>query len=224
MASTLSTAEPPAPATRRPPRLLLAAAAGSGLIALLLFASMLTDAAPFGWDRTILLAVRGAGGAAWVRAAMIDLTALGDGLVLTLVVLVAAGWLLVARRPLTAGLVVAATASGGWLAAKAKLFVARPRPDLVDHLVPVSGLSFPSGHATNSAIVYLTLASLVTQVERGRAERRYILLVALLLVGAIGVSRVYLGVHWPSDVLSGWCVGTLYALLWWWIGARLRRR
>lgn len=223
MEPTLATVEAPAPAAVHPPRLLLLAAIGSGALALLLFASMLTDAAPYGWDRAILLGLRQAGGAGWLRTAMIDLTALGDGTVLTLVVLAAAGLLLVRRRPLTAALVVAATASGGWLSAEAKLWVARPRPDLVDHLVPVTGLSFPSGHATNSAIVYLTLAGLLAQVERDRGVRGYLLVVALLLVGAIGISRVYLGVHWPSDVLSGWSAGTLWALGWWWVAARLRK-
>lgn len=205
----------------RPPRLLLAAAGVSGVAGLLLFLSIATDIAPRGWDRAIMLWLRAIGGSR-MRAAMIDVTALGDGIVLTAVVIAAAGLLLVQRRWRTAGLLLVATWSGGWLAGQAKLWIARPRPDLVDHLVPVTGLSFPSGHATNSAIVYLTLASLVTQVERGTATRRYTLAVAILLVGAIGISRVYLGVHWPSDVVAGWCAGTWWALAWWWIARRVK--
>jgi membrane-associated phospholipid phosphatase len=99
---------------------------------------------------------------------------------------------------------------------------ARTRPDIVDHIVTVGGASFPSGHSANSAIVYLTLASLLTQVVRGHDTRRFVLVAAALLVTAIGSSRVYLGVHWPSDVLAGWSFGTLWALGWWLAGARAR--
>ncbi len=163
-------------------------------------------------------------GPVWLHEAMIDLTALGGATVLTTATIAAVGLLLVRRLWLTALLVSAATISGSPLAAQAKHWVGRPRPELVDHLVQVHGLSFPSGHATNSAIAYLTLAGLVAQVERGQAVRSYTFALAVLLVGIIGISRVYLGVHWPSDVLAGWCAGTGWAALWWWIGAAARRR
>ena len=83
-------------------------------------------------------------------------------------------------------------------------------------------MSFPSGHSANSAIVYLTLAGLASQVTVSNAARRYILVMAIFMVGAIGCSRVYLGVHWPSDVLAGWSFGTLWALGWWLATARAR--
>ncbi len=229
-APALAPEERDAPGVRRPSRLLWVAAGLSGLIALALVLSMLTDAAPYDWDRAILMSLRVPGdtaqpiGPGWLHHAMVAVTALGDGTILTMVVVGVAGLLLVRRRALTAGLVLVATAGGALLAAQAKFWFGRPRPELVAHLVDASGLSFPSGHATNSAIVYLTLAGLVSQVEHGRAVRRYLLAVAIVLVGAIGTSRVYLGVHWPSDVLAGWSLGTLWALLWWWLAARLRRR
>jgi undecaprenyl-diphosphatase len=84
--------------------------------------------------------------------------------------------------------------------------------------------SFPSGHAANSAIVYLTLATLLFPVVRGWRMRGFVLTVAMLLVGLIGISRVYLGVHWPSDVLAGWAFGSCWALLWWGIELGLLRR
>jgi undecaprenyl-diphosphatase len=155
---------------------------------------------------------------------MVNITALGSGTILTCVVVATAGLLLVQRLWLTAALVLAATLGGSIIAGQAKYWVGRPRPELVDHLVQVTGLSFPSGHATNSAIIYLTLAGLVAQVTPRRVVRRYVLLLAVVLVGAIGVSRVYLGVHWPSDVLAGWCAGTGWAALWWWIAAVMRAR
>jgi undecaprenyl-diphosphatase len=221
-------AEEPRDAPPAPPVLWIALGL-AGLVGVALLARLVGGGAPLAWDRAIMLALRVPGdlaqpiGPRWLHAALIDVTALGSGTVLTLVVAGTIGLLLVRRLWLTAALVAAATISGSIIAAQAKHWVGRPRPELVDHLVQVTGLSFPSGHATNSALVYLTLAGLVAQVAHGRTVRSYIFVVAILLNGAIGVSRVYLGVHWPSDVLAGWCAGTGWAALWWWLGATLRR-
>lgn len=218
----------PGEPARTAPRLVWLAGFGAAAIAVVLVGAMLLGNPPFAWDRALLLALRVPGdpaqpiGPAWLREALIDITALGGVTILTLTVAVVAGLLMVERLWLSAAMVVAATLSGSILSTQAKFWVGRPRPALADHLVQVSGLSFPSGHATNSAIVYLTLASLVAQVVHGRRIRSYTFGAAILLVGAIGTSRVYLGVHWPSDVLAGWSAGTAWALLWWWLGARLR--
>lgn len=217
-----------APGVRHPPHLIAAIGCGAGAIAVVLLAGFAVDRWPFGFDRAVMLALRQPGdlaqpiGPGWLHAAIVDVTALGGATVLTLVVLASLGLLIVRRLWLTAALVAAGTASGSLLVAQAKLLFARPRPGLVDHLVQASGMSFPSGHAANSAVVYLTLALLVSQVAHGRAVRRYLVAVAVLLVGAIGCTRVYLGVHWPSDVLAGWSFGTLWALAWWFAGARAR--
>ncbi|MBW6532192.1 phosphatase PAP2 family protein [Sphingomonas sp. RRHST34] len=221
-------AEEPRDAPPAPPVLWIALGL-AGLVGVALLARLVAGGAPLAWDRAIMLALRVPGdpaqpvGPRWLHAALIDVTALGSGTVLTLVVAGTVGLLLVRRLWLTAALIAAATISGSIIAAQAKHWVGRPRPELVDHLVQVTGLSFPSGHATNSALVYLTLAGLVAQVADGRAVRSYIFVIAILLTGLIGVSRVYLGVHWPSDVLAGWCAGTGWAALWWWLGATLRR-
>lgn len=206
---------------RRPPRLLWAAGVGAVAIALMLLVGFLIDVRPFGFDRTLIVALHGAG-PGWLRKAMIDVTALGGGTVLTLVVVAVAGLLLLRRLWVTALLVIVATWSGSLAVEALKSEFGRARPDIVDHIVEVTGHSFPSGHAANSAIVYLTVAGLLTQIVRGRATRNYIIALAVLLVGAIGVSRVYLGVHWPSDVAAGWSFGTLWALGWWLAGARAR--
>lgn len=227
MSTALPDAEPRS--TPPAPRAAWIALALAGLIAAALLA-MEVSGGPFVWDRAMMLALRVPGdtaqpiGPAWLHAAMVDVTALGSGTILTCVVVAVVGLLLVERLWLTAALVLAATLLGSAIAGQAKYWVGRPRPELVDHLVQVTGLSFPSGHATNSAIIYLTMAGLVAQVAHGRAVRRYVLGLAVTLVGAIGVSRVYLGVHWPSDVLAGWCAGTGWAALWWWIGATVRAR
>ena len=227
MSDALPVAEPRT--TPPAPRAAWIALALAGLIAAALLALQVRGG-PFVWDRAIMLVLRVPGdtaqpiGPAWLHEAMVNITALGSGTILTCVVVTVAGLLLVQRLWLTAALLLTATLIGSAAAGQAKYWVGRPRPELVDHLVQVTGLSFPSGHATNSAIIYLTMAGLVAQVAPGRVVRRYVLGLAVVLVGAIGVSRVYLGVHWPSDVLAGWCAGTGWAALWWWIAATVRGR
>jgi len=210
---------------RRPPLLLPRPLLGAALIAvaamLMLAIGFLVARLPFAPDAAIIGTVRGAG-PDWLRQAAIDLTALGGGVVLTIVVVAAAGLLLARRLPLTAAALVAACWSGGRVVALVKDAVARARPDLAERLVPVASASFPSAHAANSAVVYLSLAALAAQVTPDRATRRYLFGLAIVLTGAIGCSRVYLGVHWPSDVLAGWSFGTLWALGWWWLTARSR--
>lgn len=204
------------------PPVLAGAGVGAVAIALLLLAGLAVDRWPFGFDRAIITGLRAWHGPAWLPEVATDITALGSPTVLTLAVAVVAGLSLVQRRWRAAAAVVLASASGAMVVTLLKSHVVRLRPDLVPHLVPASGYSFPSGHATSSAVVYLTLAALAGQGMPDRAARRYIRLVALLLVGAIGTSRVYLGVHWPSDVMAGWSLGTLWALGWWLATARSR--
>ncbi|HVF94257.1 MAG TPA: phosphatase PAP2 family protein [Sphingomonas sp.] len=207
---------------RRLPRILYGAGVIAAALGLVLVAGLVLGHWPLVLDRAIVLGLRDWSGPRWLGKAASDITALGGGTVLTLVVIVVAGLLLVQRLWLTAGSVVFASASGGIAVDLIKMHVLRPRPDLVPHLVPVSGFSFPSGHAASSAVVYLTLAAVAGQVTPDRGVRRYLLIGAILLVGVIGCSRVYLGVHWPSDVLAGWCFGTLWALGWWLATARMR--
>ncbi len=213
---------PPRAARRHVPGILAGASVAAVGIVLILLVGLAIDHWPFAFDRAIILGVRAWGGPSWLPRVATDVTALGGGIVLTIVVAIVAGLLLVQRLWLTALAIVAASVSGNVIVELVKLHVARPRPDIVTHLVTVTHMSFPSGHSANSAIVYLTLAGLASQVTQDRATRRYLLAVAILLVGAIGCSRVYLGVHWPSDVLAGWSFGTLWALAWWLATARVR--
>ncbi|UZD55255.1 phosphatase PAP2 family protein [Caldimonas aquatica] len=170
-------------------------------------------------DRALLLALRDPAdlsdplGPWWVELMMRDITALGSTAVLALVGCAALGYLLLAGK-WGSGLLVAASVGGGLVASQVlKLWIERPRPDLVPHGVPVLTLSFPSGHATMSAVVYLTLGALLAGLQPRRRMAAYILAVAVLLTGLVGVSRVYLGVHWPTDVLAGWALGAAWALL-----------
>jgi len=210
------------PHRRRLPVVLAGASVGAAGIAVVLLIGLAIGHWPFAFDRAIIVGLRDGGGPSWLPKVAADVTALGGGVILTIVVLLATGLLAVQRLWLSAAATLAASISGGLVVSLVKTEVARPRPDLVDHLVQVSNMSFPSGHSANSAIVYLTLAGLASQVTVSAAARRYILVMAIIMVGAIGCSRVYLGVHWPSDVLAGWSFGTLWALGWWLATARAR--
>ncbi len=117
------------------------------------------------------------------------------------------------RKGHAALFVLASVAGGALISQTMKLAYARPRPDLVPHGAEVFTASFPSGHSMMSAVVYLTLGALLARTQTDRAVKAYILAVAVLLTVLVGVSRVYLGVHWPTDVLAGWALGGVWALI-----------
>jgi undecaprenyl-diphosphatase len=104
-----------------------------------------------------------------------------------------------------------------------KAGIERPRPELFPHGVEVYTASFPSGHATGSAATYLTLGALLARLQPRRRLKIYLMAVAVLLTLMIGLSRLYLGVHWPSDVLAGWTLGACWALLCWTVARQLQR-
>lgn len=220
-----------APDIRHPPFVLVAMAALAGAVLVLaILGHTIAGGDRFAFDSNVMLALRQDGnpavpaGPLWLKQAMIDVTALGGETVLTLAAAVTIGFLVASRHLLAAALVFAGSVTGSIAVALVKALVGRERPALVDHLVEVGSASFPSGHAANSAIIYLTIALISMQVIPRRAARRFLFGVTLLLVAAIGVSRVYLGVHWPSDVLAGWSFGALWALAWWAAGSWLRLR
>ncbi|HSV04529.1 MAG TPA: phosphatase PAP2 family protein [Phenylobacterium sp.] len=169
-------------------------------------------------DRALLLALRRPGdlqvpiGPRWLQETARDVTALGGFTVLALVVAAAFALLLIHRRRAQAWVLLAAVLLGQGLAELVKQLMGRARPDLVPHLDQVYSSSFPSGHSAMSPVVYFTLAGILAAGEPDRAAKAVILGGAAALVFAIGVSRVYLGVHWPTDVLAGWAMGTAVAL------------
>ncbi|MBN9241749.1 MAG: phosphatase PAP2 family protein [Mesorhizobium sp.] len=199
----------------------------AGLCGFLVMAAAAFDLVPHGFDTTILLALRETGapdqpiGPAWLPGAVRDVTALGSTVVLACLTVAAVIWLWIARQRDKALLMFVAMAGGQALGAVIKLAVHRPRPSVVPHLVTETSLSFPSGHAMMSAVAYLTLALLAAGVLQSSTARFFLLLLAVLTTFAIGVSRLYLGVHWPSDVMAGWCIGTAWAMVCWLAAKRL---
>jgi len=210
--------------------LLAAAGAAWGFLAL---GDEMLEGGTLPIDRSILLAFRTPGnpadpiGSRSLQEAMRDLTALGGFTVLTLVTIVAATAFILHRRVRHAVVLVVTVLAGQAGSEVLKTLYGRPRPDLVPHGVYVYSASFPSGHSMLSATVYLTLAALIASLEQRRGAKALVFLTAVLIMAAVGVSRIYLGVHWPSDVLAGWCAGAGLALAAWSVllrGAGAQRR
>jgi undecaprenyl-diphosphatase len=160
-------------------------------------------------------------GPAWLTKMMVDITALGGVTVLTLLVTLVVVYLALRQKYRTA-LFVTASILGGWaLSSAMKLGIARPRPEVVQHLVEVTDMSFPSGHAMLSAITYLTLGAMLSRLEERASLRYFFPLVAVVLTLIIGLSRIYLGVHYPTDVLGGWAAGMVWACGSWFVARRV---
>ena len=181
-------------------------------------------------DQTILLALRSPDdptdplGPRWLEEMGRDFTALGGVGVLTFITVAVIGYLLLQRNT-HAALFLTVAISGVFIASMLlKHWFARPRPDLVPHGSFVYTSSFPSGHAMMAAATYLTLGALLARLHVQLRLKAYFIILAIILSVCVGVSRVYLGVHWPTDVLAGWTLGASWAMLCWLIALGLQRR
>jgi undecaprenyl-diphosphatase len=180
------------------------------------------------FDKQILLAMRHPGdlsplGSPGFQEATRDVTALGGPTVLSLLTLFSGGYLLLSGKRHMGLFVYGAVAGGFLLSTILKDSFDRARPDIVPHGAYVSTSSFPSGHSMLSAATYLTLAALLARSQQRKRLKAYFLLAGGLLTFLVGVSRVYLGVHWPTDVLAGWTAGACWAIVCWLIARRLQR-
>jgi len=189
-------------------------------------AAQVLEGDSFAFDREVMLAMRApddisrALGPPWMLGVARDITALGSHAVLVTMLCAVVGWLLLTRRYAAALLVLISVLGGMGISALVKLGIDRPRPDLVPHAVRVYSQSFPSGHAVLSAITYLTLAAMLCRTHRERRLRVHFMTIAIVVTFLVGVSRIYLGVHYPTDVLAGWCIGAAWALACWLIARR----
>lgn len=178
-------------------------------------------------DRSILLLLRDPNdlnnplGPTWLEEMMRDVTALGSNWILFFLVLIATVYLILVRQSKLAVLLVTAIVTGFVVAFSLKHGIDRPRPDLVSHGTMVYTASFPSAHAMMSTLVYFTLAALMSQAQGRKSVKTLLYLSAGFLAVWVGTSRVYLGVHWPSDVIAGWCAGGFWALLFYYLAKRL---
>ena len=181
------------------------------------------------FDETLLLAMREPGdtadpiGPRWLEEAARDITALGGVAVLVIVTLSSAAYMLMTRRPRMALLLVGSVVGAEILNSVLKVGFARPRPELVAHQALVFTASFPSGHSVMSAATYLTLGALLAQIQSRHREKVFLLGLAITLTLLVGLSRVYLGVHWPTDVLAGWALGAAWAAMIWVMARMLQR-
>ena len=170
-------------------------------------------------DRDILLFLRTPGdlsdpiGPWWVEEIGRDLTALGGVAVLVLTTVVVSLFFLLHRRWSTMVYILATVGGGIVLSSIAKEFFDRPRPDRVPHGSLVHTASFPSGHSMMAAVAYLTLGAMVARAQKRWALKVYTLSVAVLLTLLVGMSRIHMGVHWPTDVAAGWLAGGAWAVL-----------
>ena len=213
-----------------PMTLITFACLAGGLFLLQRLTSEVLEGETLGFDQTILLWLRQPGdlgrpiGPHWLVHAMGDITSLGGVTVLAILTLLATVYLLLDRKT-TIAVFLFLSVFSGWLASTGlKIIVARARPDVVPHLVDVNDLSFPSGHAMVSAVTYLTLGALLARTQRFRATRIFVMGAGIFLATIIGLSRIYLGVHYPTDVLAGWVAGSLWALLCWLVSKRFIAR
>jgi undecaprenyl-diphosphatase len=182
------------------------------------------------FDQRILLALRDPQnpsvpiGPRWLVGAALDITALGSATVIGLTVVAVSGFL-VLQGTWRTGLFVAFASTGALVVQAAlKQFFQRARPDVVPHLREVMTMSFPSGHALTSAVVYLTLGALSMRIAERRLTKFYCMAIAMLITALVGASRVYLGVHYPTDVIAGWLIGLSWALLCWMLERTFERR
>ncbi len=150
-------------------------------------------------------------GPVWFEQAVRDLTALGGTTILTLLSLIVAGFFVLERQPRILAFLAFAVITGLLLSLALKAGFDRPRPDFLPHGQTVYTASFPSAHSMNSAVVYLTLGAIIARTRPRRLIKIYVLSMAALITVLVGVSRVYLGVHWPTDVVAGWAAGAAWA-------------
>lgn len=200
------------------------------IVAISRLASEVFEGETLQFDKQILAALRDPVypsrpiGPKWLLSVALDITALGSATVLGLSVLAVTGYLLLQGMWRTSAFVFLASFGGWFINGALKQLFQRPRPDVVPHLREVMTMSFPSGHALTSAVVYLTLGALLMRIAERRLVKLYCMLVAAAATILVGATRVYLGVHYPTDVLAGWLIGLSWALLCWIIERAIERR
>lgn len=186
-------------------------------VAFLLIARETMEGRTLAFDNSCLIALREPGdttiprGPLWLKDAMRDVSSLGGVTVVTIIFLLVSGYLLMVKKFRLYFYLLASVAGGSLLMTVLKDLFHRPRPDVVTHLQEISSTSFPSGHSMVSAIMYLTLAAILAKTTTSYKLKSYYVATAVFMTLLIGFSRLFLGVHYPTDVAAGWLAGTLWA-------------
>jgi undecaprenyl-diphosphatase len=210
--------------------LIVLAVIGGALWGFAELADEVADGETHAVDRAVLLAFRTPGnltqpvGPAWLPYVARDITAIGGATVLVMLTLASIGYLLLRRKHGAALFIAASVIGGTLLSSLLKNLFERTRPDVVPHLMEATSASFPSGHSMLAMVTYLTLGAVLAEVHEDRRFKVYILSWAVFLSLLVGWSRIYLGVHWPTDVLGGWCLGSAWALACGVVAVALQRR
>lgn len=192
-------------------------------------AALVTFGRSVKFDKSLLMALRVPGrpddplGPPWFEEAARDITALGSNTVLILLLIGACCYLVLQQKWRTALFMALAVSSGGATSFLLKAMFDRPRPNLLAQQAEVFTSSFPSSHAMVSAVTFLTFSALLARSEAARRLKVFLVSSALVLTLTVGASRVYLGLHWPSDVVAGWAAGTAWALGAWMMARLLHR-
>ena len=171
------------------------------------------------FDDTILLSMRQTEnasipvGPAWLKNFMIDISSLGSVSIIVLIVVFVSGFLIIKRDFKLLRVILFAAIGGGIIDLLLKILFTRPRPEIVPHFVNAEFWSFPSGHSIMSSVVYLSLAAIFIPVKMNENIKKYFLIFAVVITLLVGLSRIYLGVHYPTDVLAGWLLGTAWSCI-----------
>lgn len=182
------------------------------------------------FDYSILNSLRGDNptseplGSNWLTILMTDITALGGATIIFFITALVVIYLLLKKNYFFLWLILIATIGGVIISLGLKEFFSRERPPIEYHLITVKSLSFPSGHATMASVVYLTQGVLFAKLHTVKKIKIFVLAVSVFLVVLIGISRIYLGVHYPTDVIAGWAVGTAWASSCWLVAKNFQKR
>jgi len=193
----------------------------TGLAVLTALAAQLGTPSVQRFDETVVRSLRNAEdlaqpiGPAWFKELARDFTALGGYGILSTITLLVTTFLHLERRPARAHFVVVAIVAGYSLSMTLKALIARPRPDIVPWLSHVHSSSFPSGHSMMSAVVYLSLGLMLSDLTSRRLVKTFVVVAPLTISALVGLSRVYMGVHYPTDVVAGWWLGISWSLACW---------
>ena len=160
-------------------------------------------------------------GPVWLEYGFVQITALAGWPIIVLLTVALSGLFLIRKQFKYLGVILAVIIGESVLVSMLKSFFDRERPDFIYHLVEVGTKSFPSGHSASAAAFYLTVGLMAANMSSVPVVRRYIMTISIVVIMLIGASRIFLGVHYPTDVIAGFAIGAAWASAIWLISWKL---